>query len=57
MEEYKLETASTSEWQTKLNQWRHNYHIEVLSMVHCAHSDNNHVTMLIKRTPKENPNV
>lgn len=56
-EEYILKTASNEDWQKWLNQWRHNYTIEILSMVHCSHSDNNHVTILIKRTPKEKPNV
>ncbi len=52
MEEYILETNTAKDWQMKLNQWRHNYHIQVLSMVHCSHETTNQVTVLIKRTAK-----
>ncbi len=51
MEEYILQTNSTKQWQMQLNQWRHDYTIEVLSMVHVtSHLDS--ITILIKRTPK-----
>ena len=46
MGEYIVKTASASDWQKWLNQWRHKYKIEIVSM--CSHSDA-FITMCIKR--------
>lgn len=52
MGEYILKTASTSDWQKWLNQWRHNYTIEVKSMDSFEKEGAVFVTMLIERREK-----
>ena len=51
MEEYILKTANVIDWQKWLNQWRHTYELEIISMQESLRYDN-HVTILLKRTPK-----
>jgi hypothetical protein len=49
MVDYVLATAKQIEWQKWLNQWKHIYEIEVISMC-VTGNDNGAVTILIKRT-------
>ena len=52
MGEYILKTASVSDWQKWLNQWRHNYVIDVISMDSFEKDGVVLVTMLINRKEK-----
>lgn len=47
--EYILETKSEKDWQKHLNQWKHQFKIDILKMS----VDENGVTLLILRTKKE----
>jgi hypothetical protein len=49
MEEYICRTAISGEWQKWLNQWKHIYEIEIISMS----ATDNTTTILIKRKKKE----
>ena len=48
---YILETKSPSEWQKQLNQWNHNYEIEIKSMLN-LNPNNEKITILLLRTEK-----
>lgn len=50
MEEYICETEDVKMWQKWLNQWRHEYKIEILGMTQCTHEEK--VTILLKRTKR-----
>ena len=49
MGEYIVKTASASDWQKWLNQWRHKYKIEIVSMNTVEFAREMLVTMCIKR--------
>lgn len=49
MEEYVFETAKLIEWQKWLNQWRHDYELEI---VHIK-TEGEDATILLKRTRKK----
>jgi hypothetical protein len=48
MEEYVFETAELIMWQKWLNQWRHDYKLEILHIK----TEGNNATILLKRTKK-----
>ncbi len=50
LEEYICETEDVKMWQKWLNQWRHEYKIEILGMTQCTHEEK--VTILLKRTKR-----
>ena len=52
MEEYIFKKASRSEWQKWLNQWKHDYDLEIMKIVN--HHKADQCTIYLKRTPKEN---
>lgn len=56
MGEYILKTASAIEWQKWLNQWRHTYSINVISMDSFEKEGIVLVTMLINRAEIK-PNI
>lgn len=49
MEEYILQTHLDSDWQKRLNQWRHEYIVNIISM-QCA---GDHTTILLTRVKKK----
>lgn len=49
MEEYIIKTGTESDWQKWLNQWRHNYNIEIVSALY---DKLGLLTMIINRTAK-----
>ncbi len=51
MGEYILKTATHAEWQKWLNQWKHKYELDVLSMSESLRHDDS-ITILLLRTPK-----
>ena len=52
MEEYIIETKTRILWQTQLNQWRHIYKLDVISMTESLREDDS-ITILLKRTKKD----
>jgi len=48
MEEYVFETVTLIEWQKWLNQWRHDYKLEIVYIK----TEGNDATILLKRTKK-----
>lgn len=52
MGEYILKTASASDWQKRLNQWKHTYNIDIISMDSFEKDGVVLVTMLINRKEK-----
>lgn len=51
MEEYVFKRATTAEWQKWLNQWKHNYNLEILKIVDYPTLEGE-CTIYLKRTPK-----
>lgn len=49
MGEYILKTASASDWQKWLNQWKHKYNIDIVNMDSFEKEGIVFVTMLINR--------
>jgi hypothetical protein len=52
-EEYIIKEAELSKWQKWLNQWRHDFIIEVISSDAVFYPTTTHICMAIKRTKKE----
>lgn len=52
MEEYILRELSLVDWQKLLNQWRHEYILEILQMKVIHDKDNTTVVILCKRTKR-----
>jgi len=53
MDEYRIIDNTPPEAQKKLNQWRHDYDIDIISMSSVAGMMGCTIQILIKRTPKK----
>lgn len=54
MEEYIIKTGSLSDWQKWLNQWKHNYILEIITAQFIVTSlEYTEIAICLKRTPKE----
>lgn len=53
--EYICETKIDKDWQKQLNQWKHMYNINIISMVHCLRDmyGTNSVCIILTRSKKE----
>jgi len=52
MEEYIYKAAIPMDWQKWLNQWKHNYKIEIIfTQLNVDHTNGATLYMMIKRTP------
>ena len=49
MKEYIFKTAYLTDWQKWLNQWKHDYELKILKIVH---KTDEQVTIYLIRTPK-----
>jgi len=54
--EYICESKSEKDWQKQLNQWKHMYDINIISMVHCTNATHDYkICILLTRIKKVVP--
>jgi len=53
MEEYIIETKLEKEWQKHLNQWKHEFHLEIVSAIPIRSGELRSICIVLKRTKRE----